>query len=310
MLLRQGRLPAVRGRLTANAPVARQTWLGVGGRAEILFHPADDEDLAGFLAALPVEVPLTVLGAGANVLVRDGGIPGVTVRLGRGFAGIAFEPEALRVGAAARDASVALAAHRAGRAGLEFLSGIPGTIGGGLRMNAGAYGREIKDVLISATALDRRGAGHRLDLAAMRLSYRACGVAPDWIFTAARLRAAAGDPAAIARRMATIRAARGASQPIRARTAGSTFANPPGQAAWRLVDAAGCRGLVHGGAMVSRQHANFLINTGSATAADFEGLGEEVRRRVFATSGILLEWEIRRVGRPLAEGETAEWRPE
>jgi UDP-N-acetylmuramate dehydrogenase len=300
----------VRGRLTANAPVARQTWLGVGGRAEILFHPADEEDLAAFLAALWVEVPVTVLGGGANVLVRDGGIPGVTVRLGRGFAEIGFEPEAIRVGAAARDASVALAARRAGRAGLEFLSGIPGTIGGGLRMNAGAYGREIKDVLISATALDRGGASHRLDLAAMRLSYRACGVNPDWIFTAARLRAATGDPAAIARRVAEIQAARGASQPIRARTAGSTFANPPGQAAWRLVDAAGCRGLVHGGAMVSRQHANFLINTGSATAADFEGLGEEVRRRVFETSGILLEWEIRRVGRSLAEDEIAEWRPE
>jgi UDP-N-acetylmuramate dehydrogenase len=295
--------------LTANAPIARQTWLGVGGRAEILFHPADAEDLAAFLAGLPADVPLTVLGGGANVLVRDGGIPGVTVRLGRSFAGIEFEPEAIAVGAAARDASVALAARRAGRAGLEFLSGIPGTIGGGLRMNAGAYGRELKDVLISATALDRGGAGHRLDLAAMRLSYRECGIAPDWIFMAARLRAAAGDPVAIARRIAEIRLARGASQPIRARTAGSTFANPPGQAAWRLVDAAGCRGLAHGGAMVSLQHANFLINTGDATAADFEGLGEEVRRRVFETSGILLEWEIRRVGRPLADGEIAQWPP-
>jgi len=303
------RLPAVRGWLTPNAPVGRQTWFGAGGRAEMLFQPADCDDLAGFLAALPPEVPLTVLGGGANILVRDGGIPGVTIRLGRGFAGIAVEPEAVCAGAGALDLGVALAAAKARRAGLEFLSGIPGTIGGGLRMNAGAYGSEIKDVLISAEALDRSGESHLVDRTAMRLSYRGCGVDADWIFITARLRAVAGDPTAIAERMAAIRAARAASQPVRSRTGGSTFANPPGEAAWRLVDAAGCRGLWRGGAMVSRQHANFLINTGSATAADLEGLGEEVRRRVFAMSGILLEWEIRRIGRPLGGDEVGEWRP-
>jgi UDP-N-acetylmuramate dehydrogenase len=300
-------LPAVRGRLTPDAPVGRQTWLGAGGRAEMLFRPADQEDLAAFLAALPREIPLTVLGGGANVLVRDGGIPGVTIRLGRGFTEIAVEAEWVSVGAAALDLGVALAAAEAGRAGLEFLSGIPGTIGGGLRMNAGAFGSEIKDVLISAAALDRRGTHHALDPAGMRLSYRECGVDPDWVFVAARLRAVAGDRTAIAERMAAIRAARAASQPVRSRTGGSIFANPPGEAAWRLVDAAGCRGLRRGGAMVSRQHANFLINRGSATAADLEGLGEEVRRRVFAMSGIRLEWEIRRIGRPLpATGEDGE----
>jgi UDP-N-acetylmuramate dehydrogenase len=301
------RLPAVRGRLTPNAPVGRQTWLGAGGQAEMLFQPADREDLARFLAALPSEVPLTVLGGGANVLVRDGGIPGVTIRLGRSFAGIAVEPEAVCAGAAALDLGVARAAARARRGALEFLSGIPGTIGGGLRMNAGAYGSEIEDVLISAVALDRSGRSHVIDRVAMRLSYRHCGVDADWIFLAARLRAVAGDPAAIAERMAAIRAARAASQPVRSRTGGSTFANPPGEAAWRLVDMAGCRGLRRGGAMVSRQHANFLINTGNATAADLEGLGEEVRRRVFATSGILLEWEIRRIGRPLSGADVREW---
>jgi UDP-N-acetylmuramate dehydrogenase len=292
-------LPRVRGRLTPNAPVGRRTWLGAGGRADMLFQPADCEDLAGFLAALAPEIPLTVLGGGANVLVRDGGIPGITIRLGRGFADIVAGAETVCVGAAALDQRVAGAACEAGLSGLEFLSGIPGTIGGGLRMNAGAYGREIKDVLISATALDRSGAIRGIDCAAMRLSYRDCAVDPDWIFLAARLRAAADDRAAVAGRMAAIRAARAASQPVRARTGGSTFANPPGEAAWRLVDMAGCRGLRRGGAMVSPKHANFLINTGGATAADLEGLGEEVRRRVLAMTGILLEWEIRRLGRPL-----------
>jgi UDP-N-acetylmuramate dehydrogenase len=302
-------LPRVHGRLVPNAPVGRQTWFGVGGRSEVLFLPADRDDLAAFLGALPPEIPLTVVGGGANVLVRDGGIPGVTIRLGSGFAGIAVEPGAICVGAGARDLGVAIAAAEAGRAGLEFLSGIPGTIGGGLRMNAGAYGSEIKDILISAVALDRGGRQHMLDPAAMRLSYRDCGVNPDWIFIAARLRAGAGDRAAIAERMAAIRAARAASQPLRSRTGGSTFANPAGHAAWRLVDMAGCRGLQRGAAMVSQQHANFLINMGSATAADIEGLGEEVRWRVFTMSGILLEWEIRRIGRPLYGSEAIEWRP-
>ncbi|MGH7065851.1 MAG: UDP-N-acetylmuramate dehydrogenase [Stellaceae bacterium] len=304
------RLPAVRGRLVRNAPLGKQTWFGAGGDAELLFRPADVADLAGFLAGLPPTMPVTVLGVGSNLLVRDGGIPGVTIRLGRGFAGVAVDGGEVIAGAGALDRIVALAAAEAGLSGLEFLSGIPGTLGGSLRMNAGAYGREIKDVLVSATALDRSGASHEIDRVGMRLSYRYCGVDPGWIFVLARLRGAAAGRAEIIARMAAIRAARAATQPVRARTGGSTFANPPGDSAWRLIDAAGCRGLVRGGAMVSPQHTNFLVNTGAATAADIEGLGEEVRRRVYETSGVVLEWEIRRIGRPLAAigglaGETA-----
>ena len=293
-------LPAVRGGLTLDAAIGRHTWFGVGGAAEILFHPADPEDLAAFLAALPREIPLTVLGGGANVLIRDGGIPGVTMRLGRGFSGLAVERDEIVAGAGALHLSSARFAAEAGIAGLEFLSGIPGTIGGGLRMNAGAYGSEIADLVMAVTALDRAGIRHVVAGAAMGFSYRHCGVDPDWIFIEARLRGAADEPDAVARRMAEIRATREATQPIRARTGGSTFRNPPGEAAWRLIDAAGCRGLTRGGAMVSPKHANFLINTGKASAADLEGLGEEVRRRVYAVCGILLEWEIRRIGRPLA----------
>ena len=292
------RLPPVRGRLTANSAIGRQTWFGVGGAAEILFRPADAEDLAAFLAALPTEIPVTVIGAGSNLLVRDGGIPGATIRLGRGLGSIAIAQGVVQVGAGALDRRVAVAAAKAGLAGLEFLSGIPGTIGGSLRMNAGAYGVEIGDVLVSATALDRGGRCHVIDRAAMALSYRHCGIDPGWIFIEARLRGIPGERTEIAKRLTEIRAAREATQPIRARTSGSTFANPQGQSAWRLVDAAGCRGLVRGGAMVSHKHANFLINTGSATAADIEGLAEEVRRRVYETSGIMLEWEIQRIGRP------------
>jgi UDP-N-acetylmuramate dehydrogenase len=292
-------LPAVRGRLTADAPIGRHTWLGVGGPAELLFQPADSEDLAAFIAALPETVPLTVIGGGANLLVRDGGIAGITIRLGAGAAGLSVDRDQLVVGAAALHLNIALFAAESGVCGLEFLSGIPGTAGGGLRMNAGAYGREIKDVLVSATALDRSGRTHVIEGASMGFSYRHCAADPDWIFIEARLRGGAGDPEAITRRIAEIRQAREATQPIRARTGGSTFRNPPGDSAWRLIDAAGCRGLRRGGAMVSPKHTNFLINAGNATAADLEGLGEEVRRRVFAVSGVVLEWEIRRVGRPL-----------
>lgn len=292
-------LPPLRGRLTTNAAIGRQTWFGVGGRAEILFRPADAADLAVFLAALPVAVPLTVIGVGSNLLIRDGGVPGVTIRLGRGCARIATERDELSVGAAALDRIVAFAAADAGIAGLEFLSGIPGSIGGSVRMNAGAYGREIKEVLVSATALDRSGQSHILCCEALRLSYRHSEVDPGWIFVEARLRGAPGDRTAIACRLSEIRAVREATQPVRARTGGSTFKNPPGESAWRLIDAAGCRGLVRGGAMVSHQHTNFLVNTGTATAADLESLGEEVRRRVHETSGILLEWEIERIGRPV-----------
>ncbi len=302
-------LPPARGRLSADAAIGRQTWFGVGGPAEVLFRPADPDDLAAFLGALPAEVPVTVIGVGSNLLVRDGGIPGVVIRLGRGFAEIVAADEEVRAGAGALDLNVALVAAEAGIAGLEFLCGVPGTIGGGLSMNAGAYGSEIKDVLIAATAIDRGGGCHRPAREAMGLSYRHCGVDPKWIFTAAVLRGHREEPAAIARRMDEIRSAREASQPIRAHTGGSTFKNPPGVAAWRLIDAAGCRGLRCGGAMVSEKHANFLINTGAATAADLESLGEEVRRRVHESSGVLLDWEIRRLGRSLPGQEVEEWRP-
>ena len=297
-------LPPVRGRLTADAAIGKQTWFGVGGPAEVLFRPADLPDLAGFLAALPPPIPVTVIGVGSNLLVRDGGIPGVAIRLGRGFAAIEIERDEIRVGAAALDRIVAFAAADAGLGGLEFLSGIPGSIGGSLRMNAGAYGREIKDVFVSAIALERTGKSHTVSSRNMGLTYRHCDVDPSSIFVEARLHGAPDDRAAIRCRLNEIRAAREATQPVRARTGGSTFKNPPGDSAWRLIDAAGCRGLVRGGAMISQQHTNFLINTGAATAADLEGLGEEVRRRVRDTSGVLLEWEIERIGRPLAISES------
>jgi UDP-N-acetylmuramate dehydrogenase len=295
------RLPPVRGRITENAPLAPIAWLRVGGAAEVMFRPADSDDLAAFLAAKPRDVPVTVIGVASNLLVRDGGIAGVVVRLGRGFAEIATEGDRVAAGAGALDINVARACGTAGIAGLEFMSGIPGTVGGGLRMNAGAYDSEFKDVLVDAEALDPAGGRHVLTLAEMSLTYRHCAVPEDWIFVAARFNGAAGAPADILRRMDEIKAAREATQPVRARTGGSTFANPPGRKAWQLIDEAGCRGLKRGAAMVSEQHANFLINTGDATAADIEALGEEVRRRVLAASGVALEWEIRRIGRTLAE---------
>ncbi len=291
------RLPPVRGRLAANAPIGHLTWFRVGGLAELLFRPADEDDLAGFLAALPAEIPVTAIGVGSNLLVRDSGIPGVTIRLGRGFVDIETGADEVSTGAGALDANVALAAAQAGIAGLEFLSGVPGTVGGGFQTNAGAYGSEFKDVLISADAVDRVGKIHRVSAAELGFSYRHSTAPADWIFTGAVFRGTQGDRAAIAQRLAEIQAAREASQPIRARTGGSTFANPPGHQAWQLIDAAGCRGLVRGGAMVSEKHTNFLINTGNATAADIEALGEEVRRRVNDRFGIVLEWEIRRIGR-------------
>jgi len=296
------RLPPVRGRLTADAPLAQVTWFRVGGPAEVMFRPADEEDLAAFLAQKPADVPVTVLGVASNLLVRDGGVPGVVVRLGRGFVDIHVADAIVEAGAGALDLNVALACGEAEVAGLEFMCGIPGTVGGGLRMNAGAYGSEFKDVLIDATALDAAGGRHVLTNAAMRLSYRHCGVPEDWIFTAARFRGVPGAREAIARRMGEIQAAREASQPIRSRTGGSTFANPPGRKAWELIDAAGCRGMRVGGAMVSQQHANFLINVDGATATDIEALGEEVRRRVKAKSGVVLDWEIRRIGVPVGGG--------
>jgi len=299
------RLPRVRGRLTENAPLAQLTWFRVGGVAEVMFRPADLDDLAAFLAGKPKDVPVTVIGVASNLLIRDGGVPGVVIRLGRGFVEVAADNDEITAGAGALDLNVALAACAAGIADLEFLSGIPGTVGGGLRMNAGAYGREFKDALREVTALDGDGHRHDLEPGEMDLSYRHCGMPADWVFVAARLKGRRDDPSAIGARMAAIQAQREATQPIRARTGGSTFANPPGHKAWELIDRAGCRGLTRGGAAVSDKHTNFLINTGNATAADLEALGEEVRRRVRDTTGIGLEWEIKRIGVPAASGGAA-----
>jgi UDP-N-acetylmuramate dehydrogenase len=291
------RLPRVRGTLRAEAPIARLTWFRVGGPAEVLFSPADLEDLATFLSAKPADVPVTVIGVGSNLLVRDGGIAGVVVHLGKAFARVQIDGTDVHAGAGMADVAVAAAARDAGLAGLEFLSGVPGTIGGALRMNAGAYGREIKDVTIQAEALDDKGRLHSLGLDSLGFAYRHTAVPEGWIFTAAVLAGTPSDKAAVARRMAEIRDAREESQPLRTRTGGSTFQNPPNEKAWELIDRAGCRGLTRGGAQVSEKHCNFLINTGTATAADIEGLGEEVRRRVREATGIELVWEIRRIGR-------------
>lgn len=290
------RLPRVRGRYDVMADLGRMTWFRVGGPAEVLFSPADVEDLAVFLKGKPKDVQVHVAGLGSNMLVRDGGVPGVVVHLGKAFCGVATDGVNVRCGAGAVDATVATAARDAAIRGLEFLTGIPGTIGGGLRMNAGAYGCEIKDIFVSATALDAQGTVHQLDGAAMGFCYRHCAVSDDWIFTGAELRGAPGNQDMITARIREIRAEREQSQPTQARTGGSTFANPPGSKAWALVDAAGCRGLVRGGAQISHKHANFLINTGSASAADLEGLGEEVRKRVKDHSGVDLIWEVRRIG--------------
>jgi UDP-N-acetylmuramate dehydrogenase len=289
------RLPKPRGRLTADAPLGSQTWFATGGPAEVLFRPADVEDLAAFLGALPADVPVTVLGVGSNVIVRDGGIRGVVIRLLRGFTGIAVEGHEVVAGAGAPDLNVALTAREHSLAGLEFLSGIPGTIGGAFPTNAGAYGSELVEVLISAEAVDRAGRIFTVTARELGLSYRHSDAPADWIFTSARLRASPGDQLAITRRINEIDAARTVSQP-RSRTGGSTFANPAGHKAWELIDRAGCRGLKVGGAQVSEKHTNFLINTGTATASDIETLGEEVRRRVLDKTGVQLEWEIRRLG--------------
>jgi len=300
-------LPPTRGRIAGDAPLAPFTWFRVGGPAEALLRPADTADLAAFLAALPHTVPVHVLGACSNLIVRDGGLLGVTIRLGRGFNTITVEADGVIAGAAALDATVAEHAAAAGLAGLEFLCGVPGSIGGAVAMNAGAYGGDIASVFDWAEIVTRSGEIVRLDGAALAFDYRHSNLPPGGVVVRARLRGTPGDKASIVTRMAEIRAAREASQPIRARTGGSTFRNPDGtpggMKAWELIDAAGCRGLVRGGAQVSEKHANFLINTGTATAADLEGLGDEVRRRVFATSGIRLEWEIKRIGVPAAKPE-------
>lgn len=289
-------LPPLRGRVQLAAPLAPFTWFRVGGPAEWLVRPADIDDLLLLLRDLPDAVPLTVIGAASNLIVRDGGVRGVVLRLGgRAFGSVTAEADGVIAGAAALDAMVAEHAAAAGLAGLEFLSGIPGAIGGAVAMNAGAYGAEVKDCLdwaevATPDGLLRLGAG---DLA---FAYRKAVLPPRAVVVRARFRAMPGDSAAIAARMAEIRTARESTQPVRARTGGSTFKNPPGAKAWALIDAAGCRGLRQGGAQVSEKHTNFLLNTGGATAADIEGLGETVRARVLASSGIALDWEIKRIG--------------
>jgi len=290
----------LRGRLLPNEPLAPLTWFRVGGPAQALFMPEDEADLAYFLSLLPADIPVTVVGLGSNLIVRDGGVPGVVVRLGRGFNEIKVEGTRIVAGAAVPDVKVARAAQEAGLAGLSFLRGIPGAIGGALRMNGGAYGRETKDALVAARAVDRLGRVHMLSNADMHYSYRHCGAPEDFIFTEATFQGTAGDRAAIAGEMEQITESREATQPIKSRTGGSTFKNPPGRKAWELIAAAGCRGLLVGDAQVSELHCNFLINRGGATAADIETLGETVRRRVKEASGVELEWEIRRIGVPPA----------
>ena len=297
-----GAAAVLRGRIQAAAALGPLTWFRVGGPAEWLVRPADAEDLCAFLAALPLDVPVVAIGAASNLIVRDGGVPGVVVRLARGFGAIEVEEDGVVAGAAALDVTVAEHAAAAGLAGLEFLSGIPGSIGGAVAMNAGAYGSDVAACLDWAEIVTRGGDLLRLPAHRLGLAYRHASLPPDSVVVRARFRAHRGEPAAIAARMAQIRNAREASQPVRARTGGSTFRNPSaGESslkAWELIDAAGCRGLVRGGAQVSDKHCNFLINTGAASAADIEGLGEEVRGRVRAMSGVDLHWEIRRIGIP------------
>ena len=296
----QASMPKLRGRLVSEAPLKDITWFRVGGAAEVLYTPADEADLAYFMAQVPAEVPVFVIGLCSNLLVRDGGVRGVVVRLGRGFGEIELLGNSrIRIGTAVPDVKVARAAADAGIAGLSFYRGIPGGIGGALRMNAGAHGSETKDVLLSARAVDREGRIHELSNADMGFTYRRSSVPRDWIFTSATFQGTPGDPEDIARSMDEVAAYREKHQPIKERTGGSTFKNPPDNSAWKLVDAAGCRGLRVGGAMVSEMHCNFLINDRQATAEDIERLGETVRARVRASSGIELQWEIVRVGEAL-----------
>jgi UDP-N-acetylmuramate dehydrogenase len=291
--------PALRGRLLANYDMAGLTWFRVGGPAQVLFTPADADDLALLLSVLPADVPVTVVGLGSNLIVRDGGIPGVVIRLGgKAFGEIVLEPgDRLRAGTAVPDVKVARAAADASLDGLAFYRGIPGCIGGALRMNAGAHGGETTDVLVEARGVTRAGEIVTLSHAQMGFTYRNSAVSThDIVFTSALFQGRPGDRAAIQAEMDRVTAAREAAQPIKERTGGSTFKNPPGGKAWQLIDAAGCRGLRLGGAQVSEMHCNFLINTGGATAADVEALGEEVRRRVKENSGFDLQWEIKRIG--------------
>jgi UDP-N-acetylmuramate dehydrogenase len=296
-------LPSVRGSYAEHAPLKDLVWFRAAGPAEILFRPADVDDLCAFLANKPSEIPVTVIGVGSNLLVREGGIPGVTIRLPASCGRVSADGTHIRAGAAALDAAVARSAADAGIAGLEFLRGVPGTIGGALRMNAGCYGREIKDIFVEATAIDPEGQKITLHAADMGFVYRNSSAANGLIFVEAVFAGEKDEPEQIRARMNTLVEQREASQPVKSRTGGSTFKNPDpaksgGRKAWQLIDEAGCRGLMHGAAQVSEKHCNFLINTGDATAADIEALGEEVRARVKAKFGVELEWEIKRVGVP------------
>lgn len=303
----QKQMPALKGRLLATQRLADITWFRVGGPAQVLFTPADEADLAYFLSRAPAELPVTVIGLGSNLLVRDGGLPGVVIRLARGFSDVKAEPgHRLRAGTAVPDVKLARAAADAGIAGLAFYRGIPGSVGGALRMNGGAHGTETKDTVVEARAVDRQGKIHVLDLPSLGFTYRHCGVPGDWIFTEALFQGKPGDTAEILKQMEEVAAYREANQPIKERTGGSTFKNPLPHSAWRLIDAAGCRGLRIGGAMVSELHCNFLINDRDATAEDIERLGETVRARVKATSGIQLDWEIIRLGIPREGGAIGE----
>ena len=293
----QGAMPPVRGRLTPDAPLAPLVWFKAGGRAEWLFEPADIEDLAGFLAALDPAVPVMALGLGSNLIVRDGGVPGVVVRLGKPFAKVARVDETtLTCGGGASGILVSSSARDAGIGGVEFLRSIPGMVGGFVRMNGGAYGRETADVLVECEVVLRTGERRVLAAAALGYTYRHSELPEGAVVVSATFRGHPAEPAAVAAEMDRIAAAREASQPLRSKTGGSTFKNPPGEKAWALVDAAGCRGLTRGDAQVSEKHCNFLLNLGQATSADIEALGDEVRDRVRAHSGVVLEWEIQRVG--------------
>jgi UDP-N-acetylmuramate dehydrogenase len=290
-------MPELRGRLLANEPLGPLTWFRVGGPAQLLFTPADEDDLAYFLAHLSRDIPVYVVGVGSNLIVRDGGVPGVVIRLSpRGFGEASAEGDIVSAGTAALDKRVAETAAAANIGGLEFYFGIPGSIGGALRMNAGANGAETKDVLIEATGIGRDGSRHKFDNAGMQFVYRNSGVDTSIVFTSARFRGRISAPEAIRARMNEVQTHRETAQPIREKTGGSTFKNPPGHSAWKLIDAAGCRGLRVGGAQVSEMHCNFLINTGAATGHDIEMLGETVRARVKENSGIELHWEIKRIG--------------
>jgi UDP-N-acetylmuramate dehydrogenase len=302
------RLPQVRGRLRAGVAMAPRTWLRVGGPAEVVFHPADFTDLVRFLARKPADVPLTPIGVASNLLVRDGGIDGVVLRLSGPLAEVEGEEgDRLRVGAGATDRMIAISALKAGLSGLEFFIGIPGTLGGAIRMNAGAFGGETAEVVERVVALDPEGKRHEFGPNELGFAYRRSELPAGWIVTGAVLKGAPGDPRSIEARMRAIKAEREATQPLHVATGGSTFKNPPGAKAWRLIEAAGCRGLGHGRAVVSEKHCNFLINTSGASAAELEELGEQIRARVLERSGVTLEWEIERIGRPARDTSVDDW---